>query len=197
VTAPVTLSDAVVGTTLAPTTYRWSETDVISTRWGSGRVRPRTTTSRRARRPRRSSHLRADCQLVGREGSARGARPRIISDRAFRAVLRLERPLGATGEVSVTAEVTAIWDKGKHAAIEVASVGVDDAGPLFSAPRRRWSSAGVASAERVAGCREDPKGAPTRYTRMKFAPSRPPSTGSAVTVIRCTSTRCCTQVRLR
>jgi acyl dehydratase len=47
--------------------------------------------------------------------------------------LQLHRPVEANGAVTVNAAVTALWDKGKHAAIEVTSVGEDPDGPLFSA----------------------------------------------------------------
>ena len=75
--------------------------------------------------------------------------------------LRLERPVSASGEVGVTAEVTAVWDKGKHAAIEVTSVGVDDDGPLFSASSQTMVLGGGGfGGTRGPAAAEDPQGAP-------------------------------------
>ena len=130
----MTLSDAAVGTALKPTTFQWDQTDVILYALGVG-ARPPAELAllNEASRARCAADVRAHRQLVGRQGSPRRTRPRSVPDRALRASLRLDRPIGASGEVTVKAEVTAVWDKGKHAAIEQTAVGTDSEGVLFSA----------------------------------------------------------------
>jgi len=45
--------------------------------------------------------------------------------------LELTRPVQPRGEVTVAAEVSAVWDKGKHAAVELTGRGTDGDGELF------------------------------------------------------------------
>lgn len=161
-TAPVTLSDAVVGTTLAPTTYRWSETDVILYALGVG-----------ARPPAELRLLDEHCgpavlptfALIANWWAVKdlraaldlGSFPIVHSAQS----LRLERPVSASGEVTVTAEVTAIWDTGKHAAIEVTSTGVDSAGVLFNASSQTMVLGGGGfGGTRGPGAAENPGGTP-------------------------------------
>ena len=161
-TAPVILSDAVVGTALAETTFRWTETDVILYALGVG-----------ARPPDELQLLDEHCgpavlptfALIANWWAVKdlraalnlGSYPIVHSAQS----LRLERPVGSSGEVTVTAEVTAVWDKGKHAAIEVTSAGVDSQGPLFSASAQTMVlGAGGFGGSRGPAPAEDPTGAP-------------------------------------
>ncbi|WP_156613576.1 MaoC family dehydratase [Mycobacterium sp. 852002-51961_SCH5331710] len=133
-TASATLSASMVGTTLAPTTYRWTETDCILYALGVG-----------ARPPAERQLLDEHCgpavlptfALIANWWAVKDLRTTLQLGQApivhSAQSLELERPLRPSGEVSVTAEVSALWDTGKHAAIEVSSVGVDDEGPLFRA----------------------------------------------------------------
>src|SRR4029453_17528074 len=47
--------------------------------------------------------------------------------------LELHRPLQPAGQVSVTAQVSAVWDKGSNTLVELRCVGTDADGPLFTA----------------------------------------------------------------
>jgi acyl dehydratase len=174
VTAPVTLSDAVVGTTLAPTTYRWSETDVILYALGVGARPPgelRLLDEHAGPAVLPTFALIANWWAVKdlRAALGLGSFPIVHSAQS----LRLERPLGASGEVSVTAEVTAIWDKGKHAAIEVTSGGVDDDGPLFSAAAQTMVLGGGGfGGPRGPAAAEDPQGAPDAVYEDEVRPEQ-------------------------
>lgn len=130
----MTLTAEAVGTTLDPTTFAWTETDVILYALGVG-----------ARPP-------AELGLLD-ETRGPGVLPTFAllanwwAVKDLRAVLSLgsypivhggqsvtvSRPLRPRGEVAVTGEVTAVWDKGKHASIEVTTRGSDDDGELFVA----------------------------------------------------------------
>ena len=130
----MTLTAHAVGTTLDPTTFAWTETDVILYALGVG-----------ARPP-------AELGLLD-ETRGPGVLPTFAllanwwAVKDLRAVLSLgsypivhggqsvtvSRPLRPRGEVAVTGEVTAVWDKGKHASIEVTTRGSDDDGELFVA----------------------------------------------------------------
>jgi acyl dehydratase len=162
VTAPVILSDALVGITLAETHFQWTDTDVILYALGVG-----------ARPPEELQLLDEHCgpavlptfALIANWWAVKdlraalnlGSYPIVHSAQS----LRLERPLGTSGEVTITAEVTAVWDKGRHAAIEVTSVGVDSQGPLFSASAQTMVLGGGGfGGSRGPGPAEDPTGAP-------------------------------------
>jgi acyl dehydratase len=130
----LTLSDAMVGTALAPTTFQWTEKDVILYALGVGARPPdelRLLDEHYGPAVLPTFALIANWWAVKdlRATLDLGSFPIVHSAQS----LRLDRPLGASGEVSVTAEVTALWDTGKHAAIEVSSVGVDGEGPVFHA----------------------------------------------------------------
>lgn len=129
-----TLSDALVGTELAPATYRWTDTDVILYALGVGARPPgelRLLDEHRGPAVLPTFALIANWWAVKdlRATLDLGSFPIVHSGQS----LRIERPIGAAGEVNVTARVTGVLDKGKHAAIEVTSVGVDAVGPLFRA----------------------------------------------------------------
>jgi acyl dehydratase len=162
VTQPVTLSDDLVGTTLAPTNFRWSDTQAILYALGVG-----------ARPPDELHLLDEHCgpavlptfALIANWWAVKdlrstlnlGSFPIVHSSQA----LRLERPITASGEVIVSAEVTGIFDKGKHAVIEVTSAGLDSDGPLFSATAQTMVlGAGGFGGSRGPSAAEGPTGAP-------------------------------------
>ncbi len=130
----MTLTAQAVGTTLDPTTFAWTETDVILYALGVG-----------ARPP-------AELRLLDEAGGPAvlptfallanwwavkdlravlqiGSNPIVHAGQA----LTISRPLSPVGELKVTGEVTAVWDKGKHASIEVTTRGSDDDGEVFVA----------------------------------------------------------------
>lgn len=133
-TAPATLSDTLVGTTLAPSTFRWADIDVILYALGVGARPPdelHLLDEHRGPAVLPTFALIANWWAVKDLRSTLNLGPLPIVHSAQS--LKLERPVSSSGEVSVAAEVTAIWDTGTHAVIEVASVGVDSEGALFRA----------------------------------------------------------------
>lgn len=131
---PATLSDTLVGTTLAPTSFRWTSTDVVLYALGVGARPPgelNLLDEHRGPEVLPTFALIANWWAVKdlRATLNLGSSPIVHSAQS----LQLDRPVGSSGEVDVAAEVTAIWDTGKHAAIEVTSRGVDSEGPLFTA----------------------------------------------------------------
>jgi acyl dehydratase len=75
--------------------------------------------------------------------------------------LALRRPIGASGELSVRAEVSAVWDKGKHAAVELTSRGDDPEGTVFVAKSQTMVlGAGGFGGERGPAAEPDPNGPP-------------------------------------
>ncbi|MFV1364036.1 MaoC/PaaZ C-terminal domain-containing protein [Mycolicibacterium elephantis] len=133
-TARATLSPAAVGTRLPPTTHRWTPTDAILYALGVGARPP-------AERHLLDEHVGPAVlptyALVANWWAVKdlraildlGASPIVHAAQS----LSLERSVASSGEVSVAAEVTALWDTGKHAVIEVTSTGTDANGPLFHA----------------------------------------------------------------
>lgn len=173
-TAPVTLSDTLVGTTLAPTTYRWTETDVILYALGVGARPPgevHLLDERAGPAVLPTFALIANWWAVKdlRATINLGSSPIVHSAQS----LRLQRPVSPSGEVSITAEVTAIWDKGKHAAIEVTSVGADDDGPLFTASAQTMVlGAGGFGGDRGPAAADDPQGAPDAVFEDEVRPEQ-------------------------
>lgn len=133
-TAPAALSDDLVGTVLAPTTFTWAETDVILYALGVGARPPEELhllDEHRGPAVLPTFALIANWWAVKdlRSTLNLGTSPVVHSAQS----LRIERPITASGQVTVSADVTGVFDKGKHAAIEVTSTGVDADGPVFSA----------------------------------------------------------------
>lgn len=128
------LTEQVVGTSLDATTFAWTETDVILYALGVG-----------ARPP-------SELDLIN-EHSGPAVLPSFAllanwwAVKDLRAVLNLgsypivhggqsltvTRSLQPSGKLTVTGEVTAVWDKGKHASIEVTTRGSDADGEVFVA----------------------------------------------------------------
>jgi acyl dehydratase len=134
VAAPSALSNDLVGTELAPTTFRWRDTDVILYALGVGARPPdelHLLDEQRGPAVLPTFALIANWWAVKdlRAALELGSFPIVHSAQSLRA----QRPIAPNGEVSVAARVTGVWDTGKHAAIEVTSTGVDGDGQLFSA----------------------------------------------------------------
>lgn len=141
--APVALSGAVVGTPLPVTSHRWSPTEVILYALGVGA------------RPPKERHLLDEhvgpavlptYALIANWWAVKdlraildlGSLPIVHSAQS----LQLERPIAASGEITVAATVTALWDTGKHAVIEVSSTGTDADGPVFRASSQTMALGG-------------------------------------------------------
>ncbi len=156
------LSDSVVGTALPPSTFRWGDTDVILYALGVG-----------ARPPSELRLLNEACgpdvlptfALVANWWAVKdlrsvldlGTYPIVHSAQS----LELQRPIGAAGELSVQAEVSAVWDKGKHAAVELTSRGADSHGTVFVAKSQTMVlGAGGFGGERGPAAEPDPDGPP-------------------------------------
>lgn len=185
------LSDSAIGTALPPSTFRWGETDVILYALGVG-----------ARPPSELRLLNEACgpdvlptfALVANWWAVKDLRSAL--DLGTYAIvhsaqsLELHRPIGAAGELSVQAEVSAVWDKGKHAAVELTSRGADPDGTVFVA---RSQTMVLGAGDSAATVDPLPNRTPTarrmRYSTTSSGPSRPRSTGSRVTATSCTSTR--------
>jgi acyl dehydratase len=158
----VALSDSAVGTALPASTFRWGETDVILYALGVG-----------ARPPDDLRLLNEACgpdvlptfALVANWWAVKdlrsvldlGTYPIVHSAQS----LELHRPIGAAGELSVQAEVSAVWDKGKHAAVELTSRGADPEGAVFVARSQTMVlGAGGFGGERGPAADPDPDGPP-------------------------------------
>jgi acyl dehydratase len=73
----------------------------------------------------------------------------------------LMRPVEPHGEVTVAAKVSAVWDKGKHAAVELTGRGSDGDGPLFVTKSQTMVlGAGGFGGSRGPSAGEDPDSAP-------------------------------------
>ncbi len=156
------LSDSAVGTELPPSTFRWGETDVILYALGVG-----------ARPPSELRLLNEACgpdvlptfALVANWWAVKdlrsvldlGTYPIVHSAQS----LELHRPIRASGEMSVQAKVSAVWDKGKHAAVELTSRGTDAEGTVFVARSQTMVlGAGGFGGERGPAAEPDPDGPP-------------------------------------
>lgn len=156
------LSDALVGTPLGPTTFTWTDSDVMLYALGVGARPPEEVAlldEHRGPAVLPTFALIANWWAVKdlRATLDLGSFPIVHSSQS----LRLDRPVGPTGEVTVTAEVTGVFDKGKHAAIEVTAVGTDSGGVLFSACAQTMVlGAGGFGGSRGPAASDDPQRAP-------------------------------------
>jgi acyl dehydratase len=158
----VTLSDSVVGTALSPASFTWDQTDVILYALGVG-----------ARPPNELALLNEACgpavlptfALIANWWAVKDLRS-VLDLGKFPIVhsaqsLELHRHIGASGELSVRAEVSSVWDKGKHAAVELTSRGVDADGTVFVARSQTMVlGAGGFGGERGPSAEPDPDGPP-------------------------------------
>ncbi|WP_185976229.1 MaoC/PaaZ C-terminal domain-containing protein [Mycolicibacterium sp. 018/SC-01/001] len=128
------LSENSVGTDLPVVTYRWEPTDAIVYALGVG-ARPPADLGylNEAHGPAvlPTLALVANWWAVKdlRAALDMGSVPIVHSAQS----LTLHRPMAPQGEVRVAAAVSAVWDTGKHAIVEVTSRGHDDGGELFCA----------------------------------------------------------------
>lgn len=128
------LSDTIVGTELAPADFRWDDTDVILYALGVGARPPgEVGLLNEAFGP----QVLPTFALIANWWAVKDLRS-VLDLGTFPIVhaaqsLDLHRPIGVRGEVSVRAHVSAVWDQGKHAAVELTSRGVDAEGPVFLA----------------------------------------------------------------
>jgi acyl dehydratase len=131
---PLTLTAEAVGTTLEPTTFAWTETDTILYALGVG-ARPPGELGLLDER--RGPAVLPTFALLANWWAVKDLRS-VLNLGSFPIVhggqsLTMSRPVEPSGNISVTGEVTAVWDKGKHGAVEVTTRGVDDNGELFVA----------------------------------------------------------------
>lgn len=159
----MTLTEA-IGFALEPTTFSWSETDTILYALGVG-ARPPTEThlldeTRGGPGVLPTFALLANWWAVKdlRNALRLGSSPIVHGGQA----LDVHRPIEPRGKAVVSAVVTAVWDKGKHAAIEVTATGEDEDGPLFTAVGQTMVlGAGGFGGERGPTAAEDPQGRPS------------------------------------
>ncbi|OBH96898.1 MaoC/PaaZ C-terminal domain-containing protein [Mycobacterium sp. E2733] len=156
------LSDAAVGTPLSPTTFKWDSTDVILYALGVG-----------ARPPAELALLNEACgpavlptfALIANWWAVKDLRS-VLDLGRFPIVhsaqsLELHRSIGVSGELSVQAQVSAVWDKGKHATVELSSHGTDADGTVFIARSQTMVlGAGGFGGERGPAAEPDPDGPP-------------------------------------
>ena len=158
----MTLSDSVVGAALSPVSFKWDQTDVILYALGVG-----------ARPPSELALLNEACgpavlptfALIANWWAVKDLRS-VLDLGTFPIVhsaqsLELRRPIGASGELSVQAQVSSVWDKGKHAAVELTSRGVDADSTVFVARSQTMVlGAGGFGGERGPSAEADPDGPP-------------------------------------
>ncbi|CAM2799131.1 hypothetical protein BST27_04240 [Mycobacterium intermedium] len=126
------LSDSVVGTALESTTFQWDQTDVILYALGVG-ARPPTELAllNEALGP----AVLPTFALIANWWAVKDLRT-VLDLGTFPIVhsaqsLELHRPIGPRGELSVQATVSAVWDTGKHAVVELTGRGTDADGTVF------------------------------------------------------------------
>jgi acyl dehydratase len=158
----VTLSDSAVGTALSPVSFKWDQTDVILYALGVG-----------ARPPSELALLNEACgpavlptfALIANWWAVKDLRS-VLDLGTFPIVhsaqsLELHRPIGVSGALSVQAEVSAVWDKGKHAAVELTGHGSDADGSVFIARSQTMVlGAGGFGGQRGPAAEPDPDGPP-------------------------------------
>jgi acyl dehydratase len=128
----VILSEAMVGTALAPTTFTWNDSDVILYALGVG---ARPPAERALLNEQNGPAVLPTFALIANWWAVKDMRGALELGQ-FPIVhaaqsLELMRPVQPSGEVTVSAEVSAVWDKGKHAAVELTGRGADGDGTLF------------------------------------------------------------------
>lgn len=156
------LDTSVVGTALSPRTFQWDQTDVILYALGVG-----------ARPPAELSLLNEACgptvlptfALIANWWAVKdlrsvldlGSYPIVHSAQS----LELRRPIGPSDALSVQAQVSAVWDTGKHAAIELTGTGSDADGTVFlTRSLTMVLGAGGFGGERGPRAEPDPEGTP-------------------------------------
>lgn len=128
------LGESMVGTALRPRAFRWKDTDVILYALGVG-ARPPAELS--LLNETQGPAVLPTFALIANWWAVKdlrsvldlGTYPIVHSAQS----LQLHRAIGPSGEVTVQAEVSAVSDTGKHAAVEVTGRGSDAEGTLFVA----------------------------------------------------------------
>ncbi|AKK29517.1 MaoC/PaaZ C-terminal domain-containing protein [Mycobacterium sp. EPa45] len=157
----MTLTDA-IGFALEPTTFAWTETDAIIYALGIGARPPAELDlldERRGPSVVPTFALLANWWAVKdlRAVLGLGTAPIVHAGQS----LSLHRPLPSSGKLLVTGTVTAVWDKGKHAAIEVTTQGADADGQVFTAVGQTMVLGGGGfGGERGPGPADEPDGDP-------------------------------------
>ncbi|WP_082949704.1 MaoC/PaaZ C-terminal domain-containing protein [Mycobacterium sp. ACS4331] len=156
------LTTEAVGTALEPTTFAWTETDVLLYALGVGARPPAELTlldEKHGPAVLPTFALLANWWAVKdlRATLGLGSHPIVHGGQS----LVVSRPLEARGEVTVTGEVTAIWDKGRHASVEVTTRGTDADGEVFVAVGQTMVLGGGGfGGERGPAAGEDPDTSP-------------------------------------
>lgn len=170
----MTLTADAVGTRLDPTTFAWTETDVILYALGVGARPPGELAlldETRGPGVLPTFALLANWWTVKdlRSTLSLGSQPIVHGGQS----LTVSRPLAPRGEVVVTGEVTAVWDKGKHASIEVTTRGVDDDGEVFVAVGQTMVLGGGGFGGDSGPARpEDPNGSPDIVVEDEVRPEQ-------------------------
>ncbi|WP_163722182.1 MaoC/PaaZ C-terminal domain-containing protein [Mycolicibacterium duvalii] len=130
----VALATDVVGTALAPTTYTWTETDAILYALGVG---ARPPDELRLLNEHGEFAVLPTLALLANWWAVKDVRT-LLGLGTFPIVhgaqsLAVTRPVRARGELAVTGEITAVWDKGRHGCVEVTTRGADHDGEVFVA----------------------------------------------------------------
>lgn len=158
----MTLTAEAVGTPLDPTTFSWTETDVILYALGVG-ARPPAELALLDET--RGPAVLPTFALLANWWAVKDLRA-VLNLGSYPIVhggqsLTMSRVVQPRGEVSVTGTVTAVWDKGKHASIEVTTRGKDADGELFVAVGQTMVLGGGGfGGERGPATPVDPDGAP-------------------------------------
>jgi acyl dehydratase len=158
----VTLSQEVVGRALAPTTFTWNDTDVILYALGVG-ARPPAELA--LLNEQRGPAVLPTFALIANWWAVKDMRGALDLGQ-FPIVhaaqsLELMRPVKPSGDVTVAAEVSAVWDKGKHAAVELTGSGTDAEGTLFVTKSQTMVlGAGGFGGSSTPSADPDPDGAP-------------------------------------
>lgn len=159
--ARLSVTEAAVGTALKPVDFAWSETDAILYALGVGARPPEELDlidEHRGPTVLPTFALLANWWAVKdlRAVLDLGSAPIVHGAQS----LTLSRHPQPRGEMRVTGEVTAVWDKGKHAAIEVTTRGQTRTARCSSRSGRPSSWAAAAGGRRGPTTPEDPDTAP-------------------------------------
>ncbi len=170
----MTLTTDAVGTALEAATFAWTETEVILYALGVG-ARPPTELDlldeHRGPAVLPTFALLANWWAVKdlRSTLDLGKHPIVHGGQS----LTVLRPLRPRGEITVTGAVSAVWDKGKHASIEVTTRGADADGELFVAVGQTMVLGGGGfGGERGPAPADEPDGAPDTTIEDEIRPEQ-------------------------
>lgn len=157
------ISTDLIDRRLSPTTFSWSESDAVLYALGVG-ARPPTELALLDEQY--GPAVLPTFALIANWWAVKDLRSVLDAGTATivhaHQSLTLNRPLKCAGAVDVQAWVSAVWDKGKHALVEVTSRGHDGDGELFTATSQTMVlGAGGFGGERGPAAGEEPDGPPT------------------------------------